>query len=919
MSRRLPSGLVLGVLAAVALCAPATALAQAEPVKPYIVFITDVSGSMTTDTNAGPASCIGAGSSRLDHAKCAIQNIANSYGEMVMALARFRQSTTDTNCANGCSMSAINCDPDGDGTGCTQDSNQTTGCTAAMENGDRFELLVPLVDGNQSSIVGWTDFSCTGACSQNPGELDDGGWTPLAGSLVGAKRYWQGLDSPSEGPYWSGPGDDPIREDPLNDVFTSPGEQCRPYITILLTDGEETCASSFTDTTNAASSMLVTSVDALNYRIETKPIGFGIAPGNSEIEQIAHAGGNPGDGDGGANEGAYAQNEEELQIEISAIIADAIKNESCNGLDDDCDTEIDEDFTFGACDDGEEGICLGTGTLMCNASQTGTECVITDPGQPPAPSETCNGLDDDCDGNVDEGANCQCLDVELCNNDDDDCDGEIDEDLTRPCGTDLGVCTAGTETCVAGDWVGCTATTGGAESCNGLDDDCDGTVDGFAEECSDIPGGNPNTGPCHPGTAVCPSDGSGEFGECIGEVGPAPTESCDLVDNDCDTFIDEDTGGADCSSSCGVGTTVCINGQIECDSQAQPDDDTCNGIDDDCDTFIDEDAPPGGACDGGGTICNGNLVCMNGGYVCVGEGIEPELCNCEDDNCNTEVDEGDICPGTSTCVHPNQGGFDCQCAEACAAGEFPCPIGRVCVEGFCLVDPCNGVTCVPNQDGDKTECVGGECVRSCDLLTNCPTGFVCYGPTGTCEPDDCTTFPERCTGDQLCVGGECVSDPCAGVTCGTGEYCFEGDCYGSCADIECPTGQRCRLGECEPEPCDPVCNNQVCNEETGECQDDLCPNAMCPEGERCNPLDGQCEQDPCVGVTCPGTDQVCVEGTCDVPQIGPDASTDEPEEHVTPGGGGGCDAGGANGGGLALLLLAIGAAVRRRRRAEVRS
>ncbi|MDX2011241.1 MAG: MopE-related protein, partial [Myxococcaceae bacterium] len=115
--------------------------------------------------------------------------------------------------------------------------------------------------------------------------------------------------------------------------------------------------------------------------------------------------------------------------------------EVCNGLDDDCDGEVDEALPAAECG---VGACRRTvPTCVNGAPQTCT------PGMPKA--ESCNGLDDDCNGAVDENL------------------------MPTTCG--VGECAAVSATCAMGRPVACMPAAPGTESCNGKDDDCDGTVD----------------------------------------------------------------------------------------------------------------------------------------------------------------------------------------------------------------------------------------------------------------------------------------------------------------------------------------------------------------------------------------------------------------------------------------------------------
>jgi MYXO-CTERM domain-containing protein len=969
----------LGAAALVVLCVSGQP-ARAQGLKPYVVLVLDTSGSMDTSTGSGTPSC-GGSDTRLNHAKCAINEIASSYGDMVFAFGRFRETvagTYATSCdANGnldgnpgvtfpvpsggdqCGTQGVYCGNCNTGTG-----TPTTGFGSCTTADREFELLTPLIDGNNDLAANWTDFSCATCGVPPPGTAPTTSneiwgvspytFTPLAAVLNGAKLYWRGQALASDGTTTIWPsgtaGFAPIANDPLNDEFLPDGcdpspsctsnccaTQCRPYITILLTDGAETCAQ-FSSTTAAASSMRTTDVGGNRYVVETKAIGFGITPGNTQIEGIAVAGsgtntpGTCNSTDQTGCDGFYAQNQQELSLAISSILADTIRSETCNDADDDCDTIVDEDFpSLGtACDDGLIGICQGTGVFVCTGDETGTVCQIDNPGEPPG-IEICNNLDDNCNGFIDEGLSCGgCGDAETCNNVDDDCDGTTDEDLVRPCGTDQGECTAGTEVCIAGDWENCTATGPFPEICDGLDNNCDGTCDGFSRPCTNLPGpGNPNIGPCHDGTQVCPAvcSGSGNtWGPCLDEVIPTG-EICNCEDENCNGIDDDGTGGANCDTACGVGTTVCDQTAcaLVCDSTIVPGPEIiCNGLDDDCDTFIDEDyvsipcgaGPPP-------TVCDGMTMCVGGNEICIGDTIAPEQCDCDDNDCDGATDEmNGNCPAGSTCT-------SCQCAFPCGEGEFPCPSGELCDVGspapgdeFCIDDPCANVNCVPDANGNATVCIDGTCEVACDNLQQpCGPGTVCFGPSGMCVFDDCRSFPDRCTGAELCIvqdgAGVCVADPCNGVNCPTSQYCIGGMCTTSCGDVEpCPAGTVCQLGVCEPDACaatGPCLIGQICEIATGMCVTNPCNFTPCPmEGTVCDPQQGICIPDPCVGVTCPGND-ICQLGTCyDPSHFQPDA--EGPEQHVTTGGGGGCSTGGGGGAGAGLVLALLALATRRRRR-----
>lgn len=161
-------------------------------------------------------------------------------------------------------------------------------------------------------------------------------------------------------------------------------------------------------------------------------------------------------------------------------------DDNCDGVDDDNDGAFDEAYSGQSTSCGV-GVCASTGSTQCVDASEQDSCT---PGPAIGDDSSCDSVDDDCDGNVDEA----CVPLppdDNCDGVDDDNDGSTDEAYSAAptsCGT--GVCSSsGSTVCLNGsEGDTCTpgAPNGDDSTCDGMDDDCDDAVDELCVTATEI-------------------------------------------------------------------------------------------------------------------------------------------------------------------------------------------------------------------------------------------------------------------------------------------------------------------------------------------------------------------------------------------------------------------------------------------------
>jgi hypothetical protein len=583
-----------------------------------------------------------------------------------------------------------------------------------------------------------------------------------------------------------------------------------------------------------------------------------------------------------------------------------------NGVDENCSGTADEGCV--PCDldgDGYEREDSASGCPRADYPATRPrDCDDTDAGVFPEITSACGGL---------EGGDPSCVALRLCDGRDNDCDGETDEGCPDPACDGDG---DGFQPAVAG----CTPPPGQAD-CDDTDPD---VYPGAPDRCGDGVLQNCNL------DLSCVSDGDGDSFNADEDcddtdpaVFPGAVERCNGRDDDCDTLVDEGNPDADglplgdrycnddpdglCGDPQGPGRCVCTKvvpatqrdpARVSCPGEdlgalasprcvfaPQPEIEQCDSEDHDCDGAADDPdgdhlLEAGQACGSEVGSCKAGQVvgcdldthtegAFNPHFLCDGAFVPPqaERCNHLDDDCdgllptNERDGDGDGYLGCSGCPAalpaPFLGCDDCApsdpnrypgAPERCNDMDDDCDgsLGddgvSVCTGG--TTDCCGGLNLCVDFDSDFAHC--GGCGHHCDgfRANRCVNGSCRCGTGAACGSG------QQCVGTGTSASCQCTASSCAGGCC-AGTTCVG---YGNQSDGSCGTGGEICHG-CE--------HGRRCSA-TGVC---LCFGAVNPPAESScgdgadNDCDGDvdCGDGDCAGDGCGAHGRICQGGSCVCP------------------------------------------------------
>jgi len=441
--------------------------------------------------------------------------------------------------------------------------------------------------------------------------------------------------------------------------------------------------------------------------------------------------------------------------------------EVCDGVDNDCDGEVDEGLAFTAYADadgdgfGDPSSAVEVCALQADQVLDDTDCDDADPLIHPGLEDPCDGIDNDCDLLIDEDGDGQIWYLDL----DGDGHGDLDS-ATTGCSEEPpeGFVALSDDCDDENDQI----YPGAPERCDSLDNDCNGFIDDGVTTTwyrdLDGDGAGDSSVPlegCDPTAGYV--DNSADCDDTDPSISPWSPEVCNGIDDDCDGYADEadaldagtwyadgdgdgfgDPDGLRTACVAPAGYTSVGGDCNDLDSAIHPDAaEVCNGVDDDCDALIDaDDDDVSGTvsffADSDGDGYGSEVVVVEAceapsGYVLddsdcddLDSEVNPaaiEVCNGIDDDCDALVDAVDdgVADATTYYIDADGDGFG-----AITYTEISCdvPAGYVLDDTDCddldagvnpeALEVCNGID--DDCDGDvswQEEDPDGDGIPAC--------------------------------------------------------------------------------------------------------------------------------------------------------------------------------------------------------------